>query len=485
MPIEPITVSDLATRLQGELIGPGLARVIDVVHDSRDVGQGHLFVAVQGFESDGHTFVSSARDQGAAAALVEKRVDVDLPQIVVGDTRAKLAEAAVEVHGHPSLELSVVGITGTNGKTTVTYALESMAIAAGRSVGRIGTLGATVNGQPVPMARTTPEASDLQRLLRRMVDEGVELVAMEVSSHALVLHRADGVVFEVAAFTNLSQDHLDFHSDMNDYFAAKQLLFDGRARHHVVWVGDPAGEVLAARLDEVVTVGLGGVESVTAFDIEAGLSSSRITLRVGDASTDASVTPGGTYNIANAMVAAACADIVGIEIDAIRNGLEAMPRVPGRLDPVEEGQPFTVVVDYAHSPGGVETVVSNAVELCEGRVIAVVGSAGDRDVAKRPLMGAAAALADIAVITSDNPRSEDPQMLVDAVVAGTAGGRAEVLVEVDRTAAIQMALDRARPGDAVLILGKGHEQGQDFGDRVIPFDDRQVAASYLQNRRAS
>ena len=485
MPTDPVTVATIAEALGGDLFGDGSTAISDVVHDSRDAGAGCLFAAIRGFRVDGHTFVSTARRRGASAALVEDHVDVDIPQIRVDDTRRALAFAAAAVHHHPSRSMTVIGITGTNGKTTVTYALEAIARAAGRSFGRIGTLGATINGQPAPVRRTTPEASDLQRLLRQMADEGVELVAMEVSSHALVLCRAEAVSFSVAAFTNLSQDHLDFHADMSEYFEAKQLLFDGRATHHVLWIDDEAGARLAERLDEALTVGFGTNAFVRATDVVAGLTTSQITLHIDDRSTPATVTPGGTHNIANALVAAACAHVVGIDIEAIREGLASMPRIPGRLDPVEAGQPFTVVVDYAHSPAGVETVIRGARELTAGSVIVVVGSAGDRDAAKRPLMGSAAALADVAVITSDNPRTEDPQALVEAVVAGTVGGRAEVVAEINRTRAIHLALDRAQPGDAVLILGKGHEQGQDFGEEVIAYDDRQVAMAHLADRWAS
>lgn len=482
---DPLSIAALGEVLGGDLRGDGSGTILDVVHDSRDVQKGFLFAAIRGLRIDGHSFISVAQQRGATAALVEDHVDVDLPQIRVDDSRQALASAAATVHGHPSREMTVIGITGTNGKTTVTYALESIANAAGRRVGRIGTLGATIHGQAVPLSRTTPEASDLQRLLRRMADEGVEVVAMEVSSHALALHRADAISFAAAAFTNLSQDHLDFHGDMESYFAAKQILFDGRADHHIVWVDDEAGSALAGRIDGAVTVGFSETAAVTASDIAAGLTSSNITLHVGDHSMATTVTPGGAYNIANALVAAACAHVVGIGLEAIGEGLGAMPKVPGRLEPIEVGQPFTVVVDYAHSPGGVETVVRSALDLCDGNVIAVVGSAGDRDATKRPLMGAAAALADVAIITSDNPRSEDPTALVAAVVEGASGGRAEVIVEVDRTRAIHLALDRAEPGDAVLILGKGHEQGQDFGDRIVPHDDRDVAAAHLLTRWAS
>lgn len=477
------TVASLARTVGARLHGVGSAVVDDVVHDSRDARPGAMFCALRGFTVDGHRFVDGARDAGAVAALVEDRVDVDLPQLEVSNSRRAMADVAAEVHGHPSTRMKVIGITGTNGKTTATYMLESIATAAGLSFGRIGTLGATIDGEDVVVARTTPESTDLQRLLARMADGGVDLVAMEVSSHALALHRADAVRFAVGAFTNLSQDHLDFHRDMDEYFAAKKQLFDGRAETHVVGTFDRAGAALADGLaPDVTVVGFDEGAHVRASDVVPTLRASELTLHVGSESRATTVVPGGRFNVANALVAAACASAVGISIDAIAEGLSQTRRVPGRLDPVDVGQPFTVVVDYAHSPAGVETVVDMAREVAQGRIIAVVGSAGDRDAAKRPLMGEAAGRADVAVITSDNPRTEDPEALVAAVLTGTGSARGEVIAETDRTAAIRAAIDMAEPGDAVLILGKGHEQGQDFGDHVIPFDDRDVARSILEER---
>lgn len=482
MPAEPATVARIAESVGGRLQGEGALGITDVVHDSRAAAPGVLFCAIRGFTVDGHDFIGAALDRGASALLVEEPATVAVPQIVVSDSRAALAPAAAVVHHHPSRDVSVIGVTGTNGKTTITAMLESIARADGRSFGRIGTLGASIDGEPVPMAHTTPEASDLQRLLARMRDHGVRLVAMEVSSHALALHRADAVAYDVAAFTNLSQDHLDFHPDMEAYFDAKRKLFDGRASHHVVAVEDAAGRRLAAMVEPVLTVGFDAACDVTADQVVEGLERSSARLVVDGGAVDVVVRPGGRFNVVNAMVAAACAGLVGIDLPTIADGLAALGRVPGRLDVIDLGQPFTVVVDYAHTPGGVETVVRLARSVCGGQVIAVVGSAGDRDAAKRPLMGAAAALAHVAVITSDNPRTEDPRSLVDAVVAGTAGGQAEVVIEVDRTKAIHLALDRAAPGDAVLILGKGHEQGQDLGDVVIPFDDRDVSLTHLKQQ---
>ena len=484
MPDRPFTLACLAGRLGGELRGDGSILIEDVTHDSRQVAPGFLFVAVPGRIMDGHRFVEDAARRGAAAALVQEWVTSSaVPQVRVPDTRRLMGVAASLVHGRPSRGLEVIGVTGTNGKTTVTVMLEAIARAAGRSFGRIGTLGVTLDGVDEMLSHTTPEGADLQRLLRRMVDRGVSTVAMEVSSHALALSRVEGISFRVAAFTNLSQDHLDFHGNMEDYYLAKAILFDGRAAVHVIDVTTAAGRRLAGSCTgPVVTVGRGPGHDVSIISPDPDLSQARFRCRIGDQDVALDVRPGGLHNIHNAAVAAACAQQVGIGSGAIRAGLAAMVGVRGRLDPVDLGQPFQVLVDYAHSPEAVESVVRTARAHSRGSVIVVVGGAGDRDATKRPLLGAAAARADLAVITSDNPRSEDPALLVEQVVAGTRDGRAQVLAEVERDAAIRLAIDHASPGDVVLILGKGHETYQDFGTRVVPFDDREVAASWLATR---
>ena len=484
MPTEPVRLNAIARRVGGELRGDGSAGVTDITHDSRTAGIGSLFTAMRGLEVDSHAYVGEAVDRGATAALVEEFVPRPIPQIRVSDTRRALGPAAAIVNGDPTRRLEVIGVTGTNGKTTVTLMIESIADVAGLPFGRVGTLGTRILGDREPLARTTPEGSDLQRLFRRMLERGVHLVAMEVSSHALALHRVDGTSFTVAAFTNLSQDHLDFHGDMEGYFDAKRKLFDGRAALHVIDVADAAGRRLArSSARPVTTVGFGEGHDLAIIDTDTDLTGARFTYRVAGEEVEVRMRLGGVHNVRNAALAAACAWRVGIGVDEVVGGLEAIERIRGRLDPVEAGQPFTVLIDYAHTPEAVESVVGMAIEHCEESVIVVVGAAGERDPAKRPLLGAAAAQAHQAIITSDNPRSEDPEKLVDEVVAGTSGGRAEVIREVDRRAAIRLALERACPDDVVLILGKGHEQVQDLGDRIVPFDDREVTASYLRAKR--
>ena len=485
MPDRPVRLAAVASRVGGEIRGDGAVTVTGITHDSRLASTGCLFAAVRGLEIDGLAFVGEAIDRGAAALMVEEYVDVPLPQIRVPNTRRVLGPAASVVFGDPSRQLQVIGVTGTNGKTTVTLMIESIASAAARPFGRLGTLGTKILDRHESLALTTPDASELQGLLRRMVDQAVTLVAMEVSSHALALSRVDGTSFAVAGFTNLSQDHLDFHRNMEEYLAAKMRLFDGRAPVHVVDVTDDAGRRVARSVrGRVVTVGLGDGHDVAAFVDETSLAESRVTFRLEGREVGLNVKPGGLHNVRNAALSIACARQVGIGMEEIVEGLSAIDRIPGRLDPIHAGQPFEVLVDYAHTPEAVASVVGASLDHCGGSTIVVVGAAGERDVAKRPLLGAAAAKADLAVITSDNPRSEDPAELVEAVVQGTSQGRAQVIAEVDRGKAIRMALEKARPGDTVLILGKGHEQSQHLGDVVVPFDDRAVAAGHLQERWA-
>ncbi len=455
--------------------------VRDLEHDSRRVGPGSAFIALRGAAVDGHDFISSAIAAGAAALIVDHEVDAVVPQLVVADTRPLMAPLAAAVHRHPSAEMTVVGVTGTNGKTTVTHLLESIGRAAGKKVGLIGTIGARVAGVPQPVTHTTPEATQLQRLLRSMSDAGVDLVAMEVSSHALAYGRADAIDFEVAAFTNLSQDHLDFHGDMEEYFAAKRRLFEpNRARRAVINIDDPAGARLAIEVAiPATTVG---------FLPEAGIHA-RVLSADPRGTTMEIVSPGGAFtvttrlagqfNAANALVAAACALEVGIGPDAVGAGLAGAGSVPGRFEPVEAGQEYAVIVDYAHTPGAIHTVIDAVRPLTAGRVIAVGGAGGDRDRGKRPLMGAALAEADLAIVTSDNPRSEDAAAIAAAVVSGAPAGRS-VATELDRRLAIRRAVAAAAAGDVVLILGKGHETGQHFATGSIPFDDRIVAAEEIR-----
>jgi UDP-N-acetylmuramoyl-L-alanyl-D-glutamate--2,6-diaminopimelate ligase len=441
-----------------EVVGRPAVEVRDLAYDARAVVPGSLFFAVPGATADGHDFAAQAVEAGAVALVVERRLDVAVPQVVVADSRAAMGPAADAFFGEPTRELEVAGITGTSGKTTTSFLLFAILAAAGRRPGLLGTVEARVGGERRGVVRTTPEAIDLQRLFREMLEAGDRSCAMEASSHASVLHRLDCVRFKVLVYTNLSHDHLDFHGDMESYFEAKRRLFFTEPRPlAVVNVGDEYGRRLAEELRDAVTF--------TAEDAGA-LDGVDLKLR-------------GRFNVENALGALNAARALGIDDDAIRRGLESVRGVPGRFESVDVGQPFHVIVDYAHKPDALENVLRAARELADGkRVICVVGAGGDRDRAKRAAMGRLASeLADVSIITSDNPRSENPEAIAAEMVAG---GDGDVEVELDRAAAIAHAIEVAQPGDVVLIAGKGAEQGQEFADRTLPFDDREAAKEALR-----
>ena len=440
-----------------EVVGPAPVEVLDLAYDARHVTPGAAFFCVPGARADGHDFASQAVSNGAVALVVERHLPVNVPQLVVPDARAAMALAADELFGRPTETLQVAGVTGTSGKTTTSFLLYAILAAAGRRPGLLGTVEARVGGERRGVVRTTPEAIDLQRLFREMLDAGDRSCAMEASSHASELHRLDRVRFAVLVFTNLSQDHLDFHGDMESYFEAKRRLFLAEPRPRaVVNVGDEYGRRLAAELPDAATFSIDDADRLDGIDLK---------LR-------------GRFNVENALGALVAARELGIDDDSIKRGLESLRGVPGRFESVEEGQSFAVVVDYAHKPDALEKVLRAARDLAHGRVIAVVGAGGDRDRGKRPLMGRIASeLADVVIVTTDNPRSEDPRAIIDEIVAGAAG---DVEVEPDRAAAIGRAVELARDGDVVLIAGKGAEQGQQFADRTIPFDDREAAREALR-----
>jgi UDP-N-acetylmuramoyl-L-alanyl-D-glutamate--2,6-diaminopimelate ligase len=441
-----------------EVLGRPSVEVLDLAYDARAVTPGALFFAVPGERADGHDFAAEAVERGAVALVVERELDLPVRQLVVPDSRAAMAPAADVFFGEPTRELEVVGVTGTSGKTTTSHLLFAILAAAGRRPGLLGTVEARVGGERRGVVRTTPEAIDLQRVLREMLDAGDRSCAMEASSHASVLHRLDRVRFAVLIFTNLSQDHLDFHGDMDSYFEAKRRLFFVEPRPiAVVNVGDDYGRRLAEELPAAITF--------TADDTSA-LDGIELRLQ-------------GRFNRENALAALYASRALGIDDDAIRRGLESVRGIPGRFESVVSGQPFHVIVDYAHKPGALENVLRAANDLADGnRVLLVVGAGGDRDRGKRPVMGRLASeLSDVAIITSDNPRSEDPEAIAAEIVSGAEG---HVEVELDRAAAIGRAIGLAGPGDVVVIAGKGAEQGQEFADRTIPFDDREAAKEAIE-----
>ncbi len=479
------TLEDLHARLPGARLEPATAggvEVDDVVHDSRQVTPGSLFVALRGAATDGHRHATGAVEAGAAALLVEQVLGIDVPQLVVDDTRRAAGPAAAEVHGRPGEALDLVAVTGTNGKTTTSHLVEAAAAAGGRGTGLVGTVATRIHGESVPATRTTPEGTDLQRLLADMRDRGVEVVAMEVSSHGLALHRVDGIHAAVAVFTNLSRDHLDFHDDFEDYFAAKARLFTPElAERGIVGVFDDWGRRLADQASiDVATVGTADADVVMDL-LGATLHGTRGVVRGpadllgGRTEVEVSTRLAGEFNLRNAVQAFLAAVAVGIDADAAIAGIAAADDIPGRFELVVEDD-VTALVDYAHSPDAIAALVATLRPVTPGRVVLVVGAGGDRDRAKRGPMGAAAVAADVVVFTSDNPRTEAPQAILDELLAGAtaARGRAHVEAMVDREAAIDRALALAEPGDVVVVAGKGHETGQDLGGMVRPFDDREV-----------
>jgi UDP-N-acetylmuramoyl-L-alanyl-D-glutamate--2,6-diaminopimelate ligase len=462
------------------IVGNGSVEISDLAYDSRKVEPGTLFFCVVGEKVDGHGFGARAVEDGAAALVVERELtELAVPQVVVADSRAAMAPLAARFFGDPTAELRVVGVTGTNGKTTTAFLVHEILRAADFPCGLLGTVKQIVGGVEKEVVRTTPEAIELQSTFRQMLEGGDEACAMEVSSHAMTLHRADAIHFEVAIFTNLTQDHLDFHADMEEYFLAKRKLFEAGPQTAIVNVDDPYGRRLASEFECVTFSAEGAEADYSARDVEFDASGARfgvgeIELRTG--------LP-GHFNVANALGAFAAAEAMGVGAEIAAAGLARAGRVPGRFEPIDEGQGFSVLVDYAHTPDSLENVLRAARRLTGGRLISVFGAGGDRDRDKRPKMGRAGAeLSDLTVITSDNPRSEDPEAIVAEVAAGAEGaaGASELEIVVDRREAIALALSRAEPGDTVVIAGKGHEQGQEFEDgRKVPFDDREVAREEL------
>jgi UDP-N-acetylmuramoyl-L-alanyl-D-glutamate--2,6-diaminopimelate ligase len=469
--------------------GEPALEVTGLAYDSRSVAPGDLFFCVSGFRSDGHEFAPQAVRAGAAALVVERPLGLGVPELLVDSARAAMAPIAARFYGEPARQLRVVGITGTNGKTTTAYLVRALLEAAGRQCGLLGTVKSVIGGRELTVQRTTPEAIDLQADLRAMLDGGDRACAMEVSSHALELGRSDAIPFAAAVFTNISRDHLDFHATMEDYFQAKRRLFVGSREPpgvSVVNVGDPYGRRLATEIDGVRTFAVDAPADYSASALCCGFDGCRFVLHTPEGDRPLSLPMPGRFNVANALGALAAAHGLGVGLDPLVEALERGVRVPGRFEPVDEGQDFAVLVDYAHTPDSLENVLRAARELAagetggEGRVICVFGAGGDRDRGKRPLMGEIAGrLADVVLVTSDNPRSEVPEQIIAEIMAGaTAATRVRALT--DRREAILEAISRGRRGDVVVIAGKGHEQGQELaGGRKVPFDDVAVAREAL------
>lgn len=489
----PVALSAVADALPHAQRDRGDAQVVDATHDSRQVGPGWLFCCVPGSRADGHDHAAGAVAAGASALLVERWLDLPVPQVKVPSVRAAIGPAAAVVHGHPSRALTVVGVTGTNGKTTTTALLEGAFAAAGLGTGVVGTVATRIHGEIVPGVRTTPEGSDLQRLFATMRARGVDAVAIEVSSHGLDLRRVDGTRIAVALYTNLSHDHLDWHGSMEAYLAAKARLFTpALSDRGVVHLDGPWGRRMRDLADvPVVTFGADDDADHRIVEVASDVAGGRATV-VGPDGRRIEVTTllPGRFNVDNAVGAVLAAEAAGVPVEAAIAGVAAATGPPGRMERVPVERELTVLVDYAHTPDALRQVVDALRDVLApgGRLHLVVGCGGDRDRAKRPEMGAVAVTADVAILTSDNPRSEDPHAILAAVADGArealaAGASGELHLEVDRRAAIGAALAGAEDGDIVLIAGKGHETGQELADRTIPFDDREVAKELVAATR--
>jgi UDP-N-acetylmuramoyl-L-alanyl-D-glutamate--2,6-diaminopimelate ligase len=475
----------------------GDTKVTSVCYDSRLCVPGSAFVAVKGAVVDGHDFIGAAVQRGATAVIAERdpaNFGVALPDRVtlalVPDSRVALARLADYFYDAPSSRLSVAGVTGTNGKTTVTYLIQSILNAAGTPCGRIGTTGYDLIGAAYDAPNTTPESADIHRMLAELIGHGGKGAAMEVSSHALTQHRVDHVRFATAVFTNLTQDHLDYHGDMDAYFMAKARLFtEGRAAVAVINIDDRYAARLLPMIDgDLMTYGLEGFADVTAENLRVGVDGIAMTLKTPRGSVPVRSRLGGRYNVYNILAAAAAGLAQGADVEAVARGVADLAAAPGRFERIDAGQAYAVIVDYAHTDDALVNVLTAAREVTKGRLITLFGCGGDRDAGKRPKMGRAAwRLSDVVVVTSDNPRTESPSTIIDQILTGidraeNVGGTLEVIG--DRREAIIAAVAMAEPGDTVVIAGKGHEDYQIVGKDKHHFDDREEAREAIRRRNA-
>ncbi len=452
--------------------------------DDRLVEPATLFCCVPGFQRDGHDFAASAVQRGAAALLTERELGLGVPEVIVGDVRAAIAPAAAKLSGSPTKALTMVGITGTNGKTTTAYLTRALLEASGRPTGLLGTVEQIIGASRETAVRTTPEAIELQRCFAQMVAAGDEACVIEVSSHAIALHRSDAIAWDVTVFTNLSREHLDFHGDIDQYFAVKERLLLEAGVPSVVNIDDDYGRQLAGKLADVTTVAIASADAdLRAESIRSDSSGSSFSA----GGAEFRVPLAGDFNVLNALCAIAVARRLGVDDAVIRPALAAAEVAPGRFQPIDAGQGFTGIVDYAHTPDSLENALRTARALTAGRLIVVFGAGGDRDSGKRPQMGRVASeLADLMIVTSDNPRSEAPEAIIEAILDGVAADRAaEVEVVVDRGEAIALGVAQASEGDVLLVAGKGHEQGQQIADGVVlEFDDAAVLRAAIERRRS-
>lgn len=469
-------VSDIPHQMWG-----GDAEINNIEYDSRNVKTGDLFCCVTGTFSDGHAFAQMAKEKGAAALMVERRLDVELPQVIVENTRPAMAQAAAKFFGYPSREMKIVGITGTNGKTSTTYMIKSIAQEAGLKVGLIGTIHNLIGERILETERTTPASVDLQRILREMKNEGVELVVMEVSSHALDQYRVHGVEFDVGIFTNLTQDHLDYHKTFENYLGAKKKLFDSSKKAVI-----NADDQYFAKISEglkipITTFGIREKADFSAADIEITTAGVHFDMKTPEGTLKMKVNIPGLFSVFNTMGAAAAAMLLGFDGEKIRQGISKLVSVSGRLEPLPTNGDYTVLLDYAHTPDALGNVLRTVRGFAKGRVVTLFGCGGNRDKAKRPIMGEiAGCYSDFLVVTSDNPRDEDPMAIIASVLEGVNKSGCRHVVIEDRRSAIKYALENARKDDVILLAGKGHEVYQEIGGGKRHFDEKEIVAELIE-----
>lgn len=481
-----------------QVFGNPEVNVSGISCDSRQVKPGDIFVCVTGFNIDGHRFAAEACHKGAAALVVERvPEDVDIPYVRVPNSRRALALLSAAILGNPADSLTMVGITGTNGKTTTAYLVEAVLKVAGNNPGLLGTIEAHIGGETRHLSNTTPESLDLHKMFAEMKEAGQDAAVMEVSSHALALDRTYGIPFDIAVFTNLTQDHLDFHGDMESYFQAKSMLFTrlgtksvrARCPYAIINIDDPYGERLYQLMHNrvpVITYGRKAEADVRAYNVEADPCGISFNMECRSGRSEVHLNLSGVFNLYNALAAIAVGCALRVPIEKSVSAVESVNAVPGRFQLVREGQDFTVIVDYAHTPDGLENLLKSARVITEGKLSVVFGCGGDRDTGKRAIMGRIASeLADKVFITTDNPRSEDPEAIAEQIIKGTVSGKAEIEVVLDRAQAIRLAISEAKRGDTVLIAGKGHETYQKFHDRTVSFDDREQARKALKGCKSS
>jgi len=470
-----------------KIIGGRNVEVTGLAYDSRKVKKGDLFFCVKGFKTDGHAFARKAQEMGAVAVVVEDSQDnIEITQVVVQSVRKAMAQISSAYYDHPTKKLKLVGITGTNGKTTASFMVESVLRAAGLKTGLLGTVEYRIGETRAQVERTTPESLDLQALFSTMVDASVDAAVIEVSSHAIDLLRVEACDFDVVVFTNLSQDHLDYHGTIDEYFRVKKRIFDSTincATAQIINTDDEYGRLLIKEgIGRQYRYSTKDKVEVYADHIDLRPDGTDMRVLYPGGGIDVKLALPGMYNISNALAAAGAAAALGIDGKKIKEGLEALKSVPGRFERVDKGQEYTVIVDYAHTPDSLEKVLSAARQITKGRLISVFGCGGDRDKGKRPLMGRVAAeISDYTIVTSDNPRSEDPNSIIREIINGIEEvENPQYEVEVDRKLAIKKALEKAKPGDFVVVAGKGHETGQEIAGRKIPFDDVRVASELIK-----